>query len=49
MVRFGMRTVLEQYNLIWGDITLQTDPDSGIEFLLYDTEWCTNTKSDADI
>ena len=34
---------------MWGDLTVQTDPDSGIEFLLYDTERYTNTRSGADI
>ena len=49
MVKFGMRAVKEQYDLMWGDIVLLKDPDSGKRFLLYDTERTTKTRTGANV
>lgn len=42
---FGMRTVKECHDLCWGDIQLCVDEVSGQEYLLYDKERQTKTRS----
>ena len=42
---FGMRTGKECHDLCWGDISLELDENSGEEFLLYNKERQTKTRS----
>ena len=45
---FGLRTGKEVHSLQWGDVTLCTDPDTGEEFIILNTERQTKTRTGID-
>ena len=47
-VHFGMRAVKEHYTLMWGDVKQKYDDQEQLEYLVYDTERQTKTRTGTD-